>query len=47
MQSTVRKSQLYSAFINTIRSVGVEQLKDTSLFLTKVDREEEQQAKAA
>lgn len=47
MDSKVREAQLYGAFIKTIRSVGVQKLKSTTLFVRNVDREELTEKKAA
>jgi hypothetical protein len=47
MENTQRKAQLYGAFLKAIRSVGVVELKKTSIFVRNVDCNEQQDRKVA
>ncbi len=47
MNVNQRQAQLYGAFLKTIRSVGTDKLKQTTMFVRNVDAEEREEAQAA
>ncbi len=47
MEINTREAQLFGAFLKTIRSVGVDKLKATSMFLRNVEAEENEKKEAA
>lgn len=47
MNANQRKAQLYGAFLQSIKSAGIENLKKTTLFIRNVDRDEQVDQKAA
>lgn len=47
MKVSQRKAQLYGAFLQSIRSVGLETLKETTLFLRNTEQMEAEEKKAA
>ncbi len=47
MNANQREAQLYGAFLQSIKSAGIENLKKTTLFIRNVDRGEQVDQKAA